>query len=544
MPNFPALPREVAIGIVLVLCQLIYSQIYPICLRIGGFLPESAEVGDQYTATPFVPVNLATVPAPTPSPASKTAPEAVPEQTEVPKRAQAKQAAEEDDESLFFAASKDVRRRPRGKQEPAPKFFLGDTVRDRILFARGVIVGWDAHCKAPEWWRRSRLAFPEWLRMPHYLIIADLRDVVNTNFSVNLTFYAPEGTLERLKDGVSPMINPSLPDYFLLFDTSAERYIPKEALAKLYPDDVPRHYRQGLPDKDPQGKPLLRVIELGRLIAHGSPVPVVRQGMFLVASETFTGDFFQRTVILLLRHDDEAGTLGVIVNRNYSSAPERQRLLKAASDKVALLEKQVEELRMNRASADKEAREMLKNLSPIVRTGECLLKLARTRGVELRTGGPVGLEEFPFGRHHIVIHPFHDIKGRMPALLGSGSAIDPDLYFNMVGDMRNEDLLEVSRRVKDMEYGKVIVFQGNSGWGPKQLAGEIRGSLLGGSSWSWISASSEEVLDLPTDEYPSERTSKKGKRARRKRKEGTGKGVGEAFWKRLVAAEALQSLKA
>jgi len=398
--------------------------------------------------------------------------------------------------------------------------------------------------------------------MPHYLVAADVRDVVNTNYSVNLTFYAPEGTLERLQEGLSPVISPVLTDFFHLYDTSFERYVPTKELVDRYPDDVHKHYRKAstdkdaLPDADPRGKPLLRVLELGRMIAHGSPLPVVRRGMFLVAADGFQGDFFQRTVILLLRHDDEAGTLGVIVNKNFT-ANERKSAIEAARAQGKAVEQQIEELRQRKDTSKKkkeaqEAAEALKGLAPVARKGECLLKLARTPGVEIRIGGPVGLQEFPFGPHHVVMHPFSDIKGRASALAGSGSSRDPDLYFNLVGDMRNEDILEVAQRVRDMEYGKVIIFQGNSGWGPKQLAGEIRGSLHGASSWNWISATSEEVISLPVGEHSAKRSSRKRKAEEKKRSKSrkeqaappNEKDRGDEFWKRLSASDALEKLSA
>ncbi|CAK0861796.1 unnamed protein product [Prorocentrum cordatum] len=232
-------------------------------------------------------------------------------------------------------------------------------------------------------------------KMPHYLLLADHRDLseelesMGANSTANLTFYAPEVALEP---GATPLVSPLMPRYFHFLDSSQDMYVPRPDLARLYPDDVGSHYRdhaskEELPETDAKGQPLLRVVQDGRLIAHGRPVPVLRKGMFLVATEGIQDQMFGQSVILLLNHSDYEGTLGVIVNKPIEEAVKKQTLRHAQSNLDAW-----------------------RSMGRDYGRAEALLALLRVPGVDLRMGGPVGMMEFPLGTAHVVLHPFPDVR--------------------------------------------------------------------------------------------------------------------------------------
>jgi len=155
----------------------------------------------------------------------------------------------------------------------------------------------------------------------------------------------------------------------------------------------------------------------------------------------------------------------------------------------------------------------LKAMAQQIDVGKRVLRLAQLSGVEVRLGGPVGLNEFPMGSEHLVLHPFKEPealrKASKLALSGSGTEDNPDLFYARLGDLSKVQMEALLAKAKALDgstkatgaggravpaAARMVIFAGNSAWGPLQLSGEIRGGLGHGSSWGWIPASPREVL--------------------------------------------------
>mmetsp|Transcript_146027 Transcript_146027/g.266063 ORF Transcript_146027/g.266063 Transcript_146027/m.266063 type:complete len:541 (-) Transcript_146027:89-1711(-) len=513
-----SVPREVVFGVVLIGIQLIYSQVYPL-LTGGGAGSDTGDSTADILSSSFSPSIPEFAPAespraPEPPVPAEPLPEASGSRVEKPaaererhqrEKKPKEERGEKENESDYFAGSTAPRSRPR---KGGPKFRIGEFVRDNIMLVRGVVIGWDATCQAPGWWKKARLASPSWASAPGYLILVDFRDVENLGEEPtagearmsNFTLYSPEATLEKLgKDG-NPILNPMMNQFFNLFDTSLGTYLPTPQIARRYADDLHRHYRNKLdrlPEVDPHGKPLLRIVEFGRMIAHGKSVPVVRKGMFLVSTPELQDEFmFGKTAILLLEHDDNDGTLGVIVNKNITGS-KRKAMAQSAEQNIEQMQTFMQQ--QEKSGGDEQ---MLKTIANEVEQASGVLKLARAPFVDLRIGGPVGLQQFPSGPHHLLLHPFKDAHGAKLALRGAGSKADPDLYVTRLHGLSPKKIKDFIKRNAQLSPEaraagqRMIVFAGNSAWGPKQLAGEIRGSLQGSSSWGWMPATTRNVLTL------------------------------------------------
>eukprot|EP00812_Abedinium_dasypus_P004242 NODE_1527_length_1119_cov_303.856203.p1 GENE.NODE_1527_length_1119_cov_303.856203~~NODE_1527_length_1119_cov_303.856203.p1 ORF type:complete len:331 (-),score=110.57 NODE_1527_length_1119_cov_303.856203:96-1088(-) len=291
------------------------------------------------------------------------------------------------------------------------------------------------------------------------------------------------------------------------------RYVPKQEIMRRYPDDVDQHFhaQQGaengtLLQVDPAGQPLLRVIERGRLVAQGRPVPAITRGTVLVANEDFTGDFFGKAVVLLVDHG-ENGSTGVILNKNLSEAERVHQIIDAhrrvehASEELREAHEKLEE-EQGKVAASKD--KALQEGTEIALRGRAMVELLATPGVELRMGGPVGLEDFPFSQQLLILHPFKKVKSEF-VLKGEGTPEDPDLYLSRPALLRWEDIAQIVVRTREhhTRWGfkagqRIIVFLGMSGWGPHQLAGELRGGLYGKAAWAWSAAARpRDVFRLP-----------------------------------------------
>lgn len=515
----PSVPREVVLGAVVIVIQLIYSQVYPFFLRGSadiGNADDAVDISSGF-ASPIATATLGDLPvesspAVEPTPPARADPPA-PSKANSPSPAKATQEKsfkaesenqDKKDESAYFAQSSEARSRPR---KGGPKFRIGEIVRDKIMLVRGVIVGWDATCQAPESWKRRRLASPSWASAPSYLVLVDMRDLENLGNDpgkplaiANFTVYSPEATLEKSGDADNIIINPVMNQFFNLFDTSSGKYVPVPQIGRVYAADLHPHYRSNLdrlPEVDAKGKPLLRIVEFGRMIAHGKSVPVVRKSMFLVATEELDDPvMFGKTAILLLEHDDNQGTLGVIVNKNFTGK-KRKAILESADNTMNQMQSHLQQ--QERSGHDAQMTQIAEELEKA--TG--LVKLARAPFVDLRMGGPVGLQHFPAGPHHFLLHPFKRAPGAQLALRGSGSKADPDLFYTALHALKPKQIKDYFKwgsqiNAEAREAGqRMILFAGNSAWGPKQLAGEIRGSLhQGESSWGWMPATTRNVFTL------------------------------------------------
>lgn len=383
-------------------------------------------------------------------------------------------------EKEYFGRSR--RQRRRQKLEKIPRFRLGDVVRDKVKHVRGVVIGWDEACQAPEEWRKAHYGAgginSNWGKLPHYRVLMDLRDMGSMSQEDNLMaifnetkemdIYCPEILLEALNETV--VLSVLMPQFMEFHDGS--RYIPHKDLIAMYPDDVDEWYNKADVVTTPKGGPLHRVVEAGRLISHGAPVPVVRKGMFIVATPEIRGEIFDNSIVLLAQHDDLEGTVGPIVNKPMNAAQ-----VQACLKEMDMFEEQLAGLLQSGSDQiDPDSiKMMLKEMQP-------LRKLAKAKGIKVKwgIGGPVGLEK-PLPS--LILHPFSGIRGAKLAVEGSGRGDDSDLF---VGG----DPLEILKSAKKDKTATIRLYRGVSSWGPNQLAGELRRG-----AWGWRYASPEEVHD-------------------------------------------------
>jgi len=126
----------------------------------------------------------------------------------------------------YFTESLEIRS-PRPKHI---KYKLGQVVKNIQTGYRGIIVGWDLEARAPQSWLHENHPKNKlhWRDLPHYLILVDTRDRPSPQKT-----YEVESNLILLTK--TKVFHPDINDYFDGFDGT--RYIPRDALNYLYPDD-------------------------------------------------------------------------------------------------------------------------------------------------------------------------------------------------------------------------------------------------------------------------------------------------------------------
>lgn len=118
------------------------------------------------------------------------------------------------------------------RNTPAPLYPVGTVVRHRIKAFRGVVVGYDLHCRAPPDWVHDNAVerLPNGQAQPFYHVLCDVRD------------HAPGEVLYVAQDNVvgvrspRPIEHPLMEQFFTNFLQGT--YIPNHALRLRYPNDV------------------------------------------------------------------------------------------------------------------------------------------------------------------------------------------------------------------------------------------------------------------------------------------------------------------
>uniref|UniRef100_H2Y440 Hemimethylated DNA-binding domain-containing protein n=1 Tax=Ciona savignyi TaxID=51511 RepID=H2Y440_CIOSA len=124
---------------------------------------------------------------------------------------------------LFATSSK-----PRRPRDAGVKFRVGQVIRHKLHGYRGVIVGWDKTCKAPETWIRQNHHKSAWRLQPNYAVLVDERDRQPTQ-----TTYVVQENIEIVKN--VKIKHKSVDDFFDHYDGA--QYIMRPALQEVYPYD-------------------------------------------------------------------------------------------------------------------------------------------------------------------------------------------------------------------------------------------------------------------------------------------------------------------
>uniref|UniRef100_A0A7S0B7T3 Uncharacterized protein n=1 Tax=Pyrodinium bahamense TaxID=73915 RepID=A0A7S0B7T3_9DINO len=184
--------------------------------------------------------------------------------------------------------------------------------------------------------------------------------------------------------------------------------------------------------------------EVPRLLSYredreaAEDVPGLEAGRLLVAGSVEDDGMFGASVVLLLRHDHAAGSLGVVLNRRLSEA-DRALLV----DRVRGLDERW--LTAGQVQAVRSARELLRG--------------------DVRLGGPVGIRDFPF-QTCVVVHGRRSLRRARMALRAPTE--DGDLWWSYLSEW------DPSFDSKD-----AVLFLGLSGWQGGQLAGEVSQAMWG-----------------------------------------------------------------
>lgn len=126
----------------------------------------------------------------------------------------------------YFAASP----QPRSPRPPNVQYRIGQVIKHKTWGYRGVIIGWDPKCRAPEEWIKEMhgQGKPEWKDMPNYSILVDTRDRLAPQMT-----YVPEENLEVISN--MKIMHPAIEDYFEGFDGA--QYLPRPWMKVVYPHD-------------------------------------------------------------------------------------------------------------------------------------------------------------------------------------------------------------------------------------------------------------------------------------------------------------------
>ena len=190
-----------------------------------------------------------------------------------------------------------------------------------------------------------------------------------------------------------------------------------------------------------------------RVIRHGPPVDGLDPGSLLVFLDNRSVDStgpFDHTVLYLLEHDNERGSIAIVLNQPMlGSDSQRQSEQQATAD-------------------------------PVPRSDGSL-------HVELRNGGPVckevwhalhtmGASSLPGSRR---IFPPH--SGVASVATAPADANAPIYIAECVSPHCLYDLPDVVVRTAAADGSMVALISGTAQWGPGQLAGEVRNG-----SWGWV----------------------------------------------------------
>lgn len=109
------------------------------------------------------------------------------------------------------------------------KYRVGQVIRHKKYGYRGVIVGWDKECRAPQHWIDiNHKAHPEYKHQPSYSVLVDSRDRLDVQ-----TTYVAQDNIEVI--GNAKIQHPQVDEYFDFYDGA--QYHMRPALKKIYPKD-------------------------------------------------------------------------------------------------------------------------------------------------------------------------------------------------------------------------------------------------------------------------------------------------------------------
>ena len=115
------------------------------------------------------------------------------------------------------------------------RYFVGDVIVHKKYGYRGVIAGWDAVCRAPTMWivamhKGVDLEYAK--NIPHYKVLVDNRDR-----KFNQITYVAEFNIVWLSHQDMTVRHANVFDYFDHYDREKRRYVMRDAIRTLYPDD-------------------------------------------------------------------------------------------------------------------------------------------------------------------------------------------------------------------------------------------------------------------------------------------------------------------
>ena len=121
-----------------------------------------------------------------------------------------------------------------GSSKPRPsrllvKYRVGQVIKHRKYGYRGVIVGWDKKCQAPQHWIDvNHRGHPEYKNQPSYSVLVDVRDRIDIQ-----TTYVAQDNIEIITN--TKIKHPQLEEYFDFYDGA--QYHMRPALQQMYPKD-------------------------------------------------------------------------------------------------------------------------------------------------------------------------------------------------------------------------------------------------------------------------------------------------------------------
>lgn len=115
---------------------------------------------------------------------------------------------------------------------------VGQVIRHQKYDYKGVIVGYDDHCSAPDSWitRMGVDKLPLGREQPFYHVLCDERDRPSSRLGPTTTYVAQENCNLLPIKVASPIENALIEHNFDGFHNG--RYVPKEHLQKQYPDSA------------------------------------------------------------------------------------------------------------------------------------------------------------------------------------------------------------------------------------------------------------------------------------------------------------------
>jgi putative AlgH/UPF0301 family transcriptional regulator len=199
-------------------------------------------------------------------------------------------------------------------------------------------------------------------------------------------------------------------------------------------------------------------VEGVRVIRHGLPVEGLEAGSLLVFLDNRnvnnTSGPFDHTVLYLIEHDDERGSIAVVLNRPMLGSNPRQ------SEQLSTPE-----------------------------AGHATREAGGSLHVELRDGGPVCKEAW-HALHTMGASGLQGSRRIFPPQSGNATVVRargadadaPPIYIAECASPHSlYDLPDAVVRAAAANGGMVALMNGSAQWGPGQLAGEVRNG-----SWGWV----------------------------------------------------------